>query len=1371
MSREIRHFEGFVKVSRGRTDKMSEEISAPARHRRLPSRYMPNRPDSFRGLHVALEFPGHRWLLTFVLATAFSTAQAQIQRFDAAPPGVLEAGAPPFAVFSSDALGLSSPPTDLHQMPDGRLLLYAAGQIVLGDGVRWEVFHQSPEAKTLSTTGVAVDSTGHIFTSFRGGFSQIKFGGDGFWRSTQVATWPSAENPNRPVPRSLIEVGNEWFWHSGSGSVIAWHPGENARIAGRANMVENIFQFQGQLYLSERTEGELYRLNGESMELVANVPTTSADNAVTCAKPYNAEAVLIGTYGNGLQLFDGRTMHPFRQSGILARGLRINDLCQTGGHFYAAAIENYGIVFFDHEGKIVQVLDRSLDHRLSRVKKLLSTPGGLIWGLLDDGVLRVEFPTRVSNFEPIIGSGVTNAHPFRFDSALWIMADGKIKRGAYDEDGRLQELVLDSPAHRYAYSFSAALGFPIAGTDHGAYFRNNSGWISFAPKSDNLRILDPTPRNGRWLYGARNEIGWLRPENGGVTIERIPIAGLGNVFNTVTDKTGTVWMELGNGRVGRIRMEHERLVTDVFDQKNGVPEGWAQVFQIDGIVGFNIADQILRFDEANRRFVPDPDFNLKFPGLTEIAGRPGLDAQGRVWIAANGTVQIFEKHHGAWQNIHERMPPGLRPYYFTFESNGIVWMDSDRHLARFDPSLPVASPLPLRAIITHVDLVTSNRTLFSVNQSLPPLDYSDNSLNFHFLAPGNPFAGPVTFEVMMEGAGNEWVSTGGTGSAVFNRLKEGNYILHVRPKSDGVIGKEASLAFSVRPPWYRSVFAYSIYVFSVIGMVSFGAWLITFLQRRENTRLEKLVALRTGELKESNLMLASQVEEIRMLSQAIAQSPVGVIIVTPDDTIVFANPRAAQLTGYQVGELIGRNTRMLRSDDVSPVVLNEIATTVQRGESWHGQLANRRKDGATAQVRTTISPIRSPDGKIGLHLILEEDISEWLADQERRRRLEAQLFQSQKLESVGTLAGGIAHDFNNILTGILGYCELARFNAGKDTELMSQLQEIRTAGLRAKDLVAQILTFSRRGTAELVPLDLALPVAEALRLIRASTPATVAISSELQNGIVRADSTQIQQVVLNLCTNAVHAIGDQPGHIQVSLKRVQVDAQLAAEIRDLTAGPFLRLTVADNGHGMTPATLDRIFDPFFTTKQQGEGTGLGLSIVQGILSGHHGALRVRSSPESGSVFDLFFPISNESARASTPPSPAPRGRMQEILVVDDESAVAAFVTARLQQLGYRVAAFRDPREALAAHQQNPSRFQAIVTDLTMPHLTGIELIQRIRALGHDIPAVIITGYGRDAGGAKLAALPVCEVLYKPFGGEELARTLNSVMEGRKSVAT
>jgi PAS domain S-box-containing protein len=1280
---------------------------------------------------------------------------------DRAGGELIESGAPPFVVLGTESLGLSAPATDLHVLPDGRLLLYAPRQIALGDGIRWEVFRQAPEARRVSTVEVAIDRDGQIFLGVPGGFSRVDFGDNGFWHLTAVANWPATERPDRPVPRQVIQLGDEWIWHSGSGSVLAWHPGQPTRVAGQADLVTHVFNFQGQTYLSSRTNGQLYRLQDGATVPVEAGTDSSIDGTVTCSQPYADGAVLVGTFGRGLQLFDGHALRPFLHSGLLAGGLRIDDLCQTEGGLYAAAIEGYGIVFFARDGRTIQVLDRSLDHRLSRVKKLLPAPGGVIWGLLEDGVLRVEFPTRTSNFESVIGTGVTAGNTDRLDGKLWILVNGKTSRGVYDEKGRLAEVATDSPADSFVSSFSTAPGVLVAGTDHGGYFRGPTGWERFAPDSINLRILGRTPVDGRWLYSARNEIGWLRPANGGIAIERIPVPGLGNVYSNLADGQGQIWLELGSGRVGRIRLDHGRPVPELFNARDGVPDGWPQVFAIGGTPGFNIADHLLRFDESSHRFVPDADFGPRFPGLSDVFGRPGLDAHGRLWITANGGVQVLENRDGTWQNLHERLPAGLRANYFTFEPTGVVWLHAERHLVRYDPALPVVPAVPLRAIITHVNLVASNRTLFVSNGELPDLDYSDNYLSAHFVAPGNPFGPPVTFEVMLEGG--PWIAAGSGGTAVFNRLKEGKYVLHVRPRAGDEPGREATVGFAIRPPWFRSPLAYVLYSGSALGLVGLAAWLITFLQRRENVRLENLVARRTVELKESNQLLARQVEEIRMLSQAIEQSPVGVFITQPDSTVVFANPRASDLTGYSVAELVGKNTCLLRSNLIAPELQAEIATTVERGGSWHGQLANARKDGTTVHVRTTISPIRSADGQIRFHLIFEEDISGWLADQDRRRKLEAQLFQSQKLESIGTLAGGIAHDFNNILTGILGFCELARFNAAPESELMGQLQEIRAAGLRAKDLVAQILTFSRRGTTELVPIDLAQPVAEALRLIRASTPATIAITSELESGTVRADSTQVQQVVLNLCTNAIHAIGEKSGRLDVTLRRIEVDARLAAEVPNLGPGPSLCLAVCDNGHGMSQATIDRIFDPFFTTKQQGEGTGLGLSIVQGILAGHQGALRVLSQPGAGSTFELYFPVSTRGLEAPAPADPAPRGGLQEILFVDDEPTVAAFATARLRQLGYRVTTFRDPREALAAYQATPNRFQALVTDLTMPHLTGLDLIQRIRSAGTMLPAIIITGYGRDAGGAKLTALPRCQVLNKPFSGEDLARLLNLLL--------
>jgi PAS domain S-box-containing protein len=502
------------------------------------------------------------------------------------------------------------------------------------------------------------------------------------------------------------------------------------------------------------------------------------------------------------------------------------------------------------------------------------------------------------------------------------------------------------------------------------------------------------------------------------------------------------------------------------------------------------------------------------------------------------------------------------------------------------------------------------------------------------------------------------------------------------------------------------------------------------------------------------------VEEIRMLSQAIDQSPVAILITNPAGTIVFANPRIAALTRFKVEELISQHVSIMRSAEADVEAEQKIAAALRSGESWTGQRVTRTKDGNSVHVRVTISPLRSPSGQIRLHLYLVEDITEWLAEQERRRKLESQLVQSQKLESLGTLAGGIAHDFNNILTGMLGYTELARLSVPADSELQKQLGEVSKAGLRAKDLVAQILTFSRQGSSQLVPIDLAGPVEEAVRLLRASTPATIEIVSNLDSGTVRADSTQIQQVVLNLGTNAVHAMRGRTGRIAIALRRMSASPLLAAEVSRLPEGPCMCLRVSDEGKGMDAATMERIFDPFFTTKEQGEGTGLGLSIVQGIVTTHHGAYRVQSTVGEGTVFELFFPLRWEQTITPPPAGAAPKGARQEILVVDDEPMVADYITLRLKRLDYAVTSFTDPRQALAACQAEPGRFQGIVTDLTMPHLTGVDLIRQIRGLGRVIPAVIVTGYGK---GASVHQLPRCHMLYKPFTGEDLARALAQVL--------
>jgi signal transduction histidine kinase/CheY-like chemotaxis protein len=984
-----------------------------------------------------------------------------------------------------------------------------------------------------------------------------------------------------PVLHSAIQVGDDWFWHGDSGPLVAWRPGQSARVLGRADTIEQVFRLHDAVYMSDRTNGRLWRFTPQAMEPVEFTTDISSRDTLTSAVPFGPEQLLVGTYARGLKLFNGAVTQPFPNTGHLDEGARINALCETVAGLYVAAVENYGLVFFDRQGRTLQVLDRLLDNQLSHIRLLCPT-GGSIVGLLGDGIVRVEFPSRVSHYEPLAATRLTTGHPYRFNGRLWLMADGNMHRAVYDSHGCLSRFEIDSPPGRFTFAFYTALGMPIATTDRGAFMRTERGWMPFAPASSNLRILEAAPRDGRWLYAAARELGWLRPTPAGIEVERFEAPDLDSPYNIETDHDGSIWIEQGNARLARVRATGNRPTVESFGREDGIPEGWVQVFLLNGRVGFNVGGQILRFVDATRRFEPDEPFARDFPGLTNLVGRPIRDALGRVWITANGSVQVLEGERGRWRNLGEKMPPGFQPYYFTCENNGVVWMHSDRRLARFDPSMPPAPSLPLRALITHLSFSGSGRTEFSLGRELPPIDFADNSFAAHFVVSNCPFGAPTDFEVKLEGAESRWASAGAAGSAVFNHLKEGRYVLHVRPRAAGEVGGEATLAFTVLPPWYRAPWAYVGYVLGGLGLAVLIARVASYLEHREKVRLERLVEQRTQEL-----------------------------------------------------------------------------------------------------------------------------------------------------------------------------------NAG----VQADLHEIRAAGLRARDLVAQILTFSRQHNVKLVPLDLSAPVTEALKLVRASTPATIEIVARLTSGTVMADSTQIHQVVVNLCSNAVHAMRSRPGRLEISLDRTEVADSLAAEVPSLQPGPAMRLTVADAGTGMDATTLERIFDPFFTTKPPGEGTGLGLAIVQGIVHSHHGAVRVRSVPGSGTTFELFFPLTDATAALSPPPDSVPLGNGEEILVVDDDRSVAAFVKQRLSQLGYRPTVFNDPRAALVEVAAAPRRFHAIVTDHTMPGLTGEQLIRQCRAAGADLPAVLITGYGTDALHSSLHSLPGCTMLSKPFNGDDLVRVLNRLLGG------
>jgi PAS domain S-box-containing protein len=411
-------------------------------------------------------------------------------------------------------------------------------------------------------------------------------------------------------------------------------------------------------------------------------------------------------------------------------------------------------------------------------------------------------------------------------------------------------------------------------------------------------------------------------------------------------------------------------------------------------------------------------------------------------------------------------------------------------------------------------------------------------------------------------------------------------------------------------------------------------------------------------------------------------------------------------------------------------------------------------------VRAIGQAVRDEHGEItGIDGALQ-DITERKNAEQARTSLEAQLRESQKMEAIGTLASGIAHDFNSILATILGNIDLARQDAGSNWQALVSLDEIQKAGFRARDLVQQILTFSRRQPTSHRVISLAAVVEETVQLLRATLPGGVRIECRCaaDTPSVLADPTQVQQVVLNLGTNAAHAMAGQPGSIDVLVDNVTQDEASAQSNLSLRPGRYARVVVSDTGHGMDSATLRRIFEPFFTTKPPGKGTGLGLSVAHGIMQAHEGAIVAHSQPGKGSRFELYFPRAQGVADTLAIPEVAAwagEGHGQHILYIDDDEAHLFLIRRTLERWGYRVSAYLEQGEALDALRAGAEQFDLVITDFKMPGISGTEVAQAIRRIRRDLPVVMVSGYINEELRAQAAASGVRELIFKAQEMEEL----------------
>jgi PAS domain S-box-containing protein len=513
-----------------------------------------------------------------------------------------------------------------------------------------------------------------------------------------------------------------------------------------------------------------------------------------------------------------------------------------------------------------------------------------------------------------------------------------------------------------------------------------------------------------------------------------------------------------------------------------------------------------------------------------------------------------------------------------------------------------------------------------------------------------------------------------------------------------------------------------------------------------------------------NEMVESLGNSEKRYRDLVENSPGTICMHDLDGTLLFVNRAWAHTLGYEPADVVGHSLGAFLAPSVRHLFADYLERV--RQEATADGLARLVTRGGKELLWMYRSLRYEEAGKRPYVIGYAQDITE-------RKQLEAQVRQAQKLQALGTLAGGIAHDFNNILTAILGYTELTMDDVAPDSCGWQNLQEVYTAGERAKELVQQILTFSRQTESERKPVRLHLLVKEVLKLMRASLPTTIDMRSRIDttSDVVLADPTQMHQVLMNLCTNARHAMRETGGVLEVRLEAVQVTADDAATHSELTPGPYLRLLVRDTGHGMTPEVMERIFEPFFTTKGVGEGTGMGLAVVHGIIASHSGAITVTSAPGQGTTFEVYLPRSDAAIASETrPQEPLPRGE-ERLLFVDDENTLVRLWQATLEHLGYEVVVSTDGLAALETFRAAPYGFDLVITDHTMPRMTGEVLAQELRRLRPDIPIVLCTGFSHTMTAEKAQALGLDAFLMKPFTPHDLSYVVRGVLDRRTEKET
>jgi PAS domain S-box-containing protein len=558
------------------------------------------------------------------------------------------------------------------------------------------------------------------------------------------------------------------------------------------------------------------------------------------------------------------------------------------------------------------------------------------------------------------------------------------------------------------------------------------------------------------------------------------------------------------------------------------------------------------------------------------------------------------------------------------------------------------------------------------------------------------------------------------------------------------------VSFSVSPPFWMTPAFYLPLLFSLT--LAIVAFIFRWISHRA-------LLLSEAALKESNQRLHLENKERERLELAIEQCAETIVITDIDGTIQYVNPAYERTMGYAQEEVLGLNSRSLRSGEHDEAFYTEISDTLMRDQNWSGRIINRKKNGALFTEEVTISPVRNVSGESVSHVAIKRDIT-------RESELENQLRQSQKMEAIGLLAGGVAHDFNNLLQAILGHGELALTEVAADSSVGSSIGEILTAGGRAATLVRQLLAFSRRQVLRMEDVDLNFSINDTSKMLRRviGEHITLNVVPSHDLGIVRADPGQIGQILMNLCVNARDAM-PTGGTITIETENVQLDETFSNTHSWATPGHYVLLSVTDTGCGMEKETLSEIFEPFFTTKDVGEGSGLGLSTVYGLIKQHEGMIHVYSELSTGTTFKIYLPLAKYAEKAAEEVRETPViGGTETILLAEDETSIRNVSKLMLEKEGYTVLTACDGEEALKVYAKHSSEIDMLLLDVMMPKVGGRAVYDHVHKLRPKIPVLFASGYSMHTIDTSFVLEENLTLINKPFRRDDLLRKIRHVLD-------